>query len=252
MNPWNICMTKKIIFLLLCLFIAQSHLVCAAHERKQAVEISKTDPGTIGLLYQLLKVLDLELEKQKIPYWIDFGALLGAMRHGGIIPWDDDIDVCMPVQYMARLKDLAPDFARYGLVLEPVFVAHQNYIGEMVLKRNWADRPVVEIFFVDYDQTFIDGTIKLINTVPEQWFPNAYWYAHEIDELTRIPFGPITVNCPCHGIMRHLYAQYGEDCMTMAVVYNHQSNNVHIHEKIEILDFIPAEYIDDGSIFPLD
>lgn len=44
---------------------------------------------------QLLTEFDELCNKHDIPYWIAFGTLLGAVRHGGFIPWDDDIDLCM-------------------------------------------------------------------------------------------------------------------------------------------------------------
>ncbi len=59
-------------------------------------------PRATGNLRALqLRMTEILLEVDKvcrlndIRYWIDFGTLLGAVRHGGFIPWDDDIDICV-------------------------------------------------------------------------------------------------------------------------------------------------------------
>ena len=46
-------------------------------------------------MLEMLKFLDRVCRETGIRYWIDFGTLLGAVRHDGFIPWDDDTDVCM-------------------------------------------------------------------------------------------------------------------------------------------------------------
>ncbi|MCQ2977966.1 MAG: LicD family protein [archaeon] len=47
------------------------------------------------LAYETLEFIDNVCEKHGLEYWLDYGTLLGAVRHGDFIPWDDDLDICM-------------------------------------------------------------------------------------------------------------------------------------------------------------
>lgn len=67
----------------------------------------------------LLKIFDTVCRKHGLNYWLDFGTLLGAVRHEGFIPWDDDLDVAMPRADFNRARTvLCEHLQRYGLQAE--------------------------------------------------------------------------------------------------------------------------------------
>lgn len=60
-------------------------------------------------MVEILKFLDSVCKQNNITYWLDSGTLIGAARHGGFIPWDDDVDICMPLGDLKKFKKLMLD-----------------------------------------------------------------------------------------------------------------------------------------------
>ena len=70
------------------------------------------------VMLRLLKTFHALCEEEGLRYWLDSGTLLGAQRHGGFIPWDDDVDVMMPREDYLKFIGLAQQKLPFDMFLQ--------------------------------------------------------------------------------------------------------------------------------------
>lgn len=101
------------------------------------IEIGLEEHKKIAL--DILKAVDCICKKNNIQYFLAYGTLLGAVRHQGFIPWDDDIDIQVPRQ----------DYNRF-----------LNIFNEQALSNGYEHLKVVS----PYDKGALHTHIKVIDT----------------------------------------------------------------------------------------
>ncbi|MBI2743043.1 MAG: LicD family protein [Chlamydiales bacterium] len=189
--------------------------------------MKRRDPYSVGRIYQSLSLLDQLFNLNQITYWIDGGTLIGATRHGGFIPWDYDADIEIFEEDAPRVWALEKSFYRFGLKLM------RTYFGFKVVRRRGLGDGI-DIFLMKRDKE--TGNIILAHEMARENWPDNYWEPHELENLTRVKFGPIELTASSSP-MRYLKTQYGEDVMEYAWWTREDK------KKVKIIDFSPAEFL---------
>lgn len=125
------------------------------HYKKNNMDITKLPPaeGQVRDIQlanlTLLKELDYVCKKAGLRYWLDFGTLLGALRHKGFIPWDDDVDTGMLREDHNKIIEVFEKYSRNpdifaGLVRDK----NDNFIVKVQHKK--CPHLFVDIFPYDY------------------------------------------------------------------------------------------------------
>lgn len=107
-----------------------------------------------AICLDLLEEFKRVCKKHQLHYIADFGTLLGAIRHKGFIPWDDDIDVSMPRADYEKLLQIAPTEFTHPYYLETFYTdPHFCYGKAKLLNLNTTG---YENIFIKRHALFID------------------------------------------------------------------------------------------------
>ena len=87
-------------------------MICTTFGSKKTRMASYDIQKLHGEILKILLAVDQVCREQGLHYYIWAGTMLGAVRHKGFIPWDDDMDICMPRpdydRFMAHAKEWLP------------------------------------------------------------------------------------------------------------------------------------------------
>ncbi|WP_313187781.1 LicD family protein [Sphingobacterium siyangense] len=132
---------------------------------------SKTDlkDQVHTVILRILKIIDIICKENDIGYWLDYGTLLGAIRHRGFIPWDYEADIGMirtdydrfvkivrevlPEDLFFQSKETDPYFMTYGIIEGKFRDRYSDYVDYYRTHPNllWHNGIQVDIFVYDLD-----------------------------------------------------------------------------------------------------
>jgi len=187
-----------------------------------------TDHRLTSVIIKMLNDIHGLFKRFGIRYWIDAGTLLGAVRYKGIVPGDDDGDLCVLLQDKERFLDLRFILEEMGYGLSEFWAGYKIYpLNGLSVKdhnkfshpdktindiddREYYDYklPFIDIFFCNVDPKNPDRIIFSNRSVNKFW-PGMYWKTKNVFPLKLYKFNNIVVHGP-NDPKQHLDRLYGK------------------------------------------
>ncbi|WP_268223506.1 LicD family protein [Sinomicrobium oceani] len=175
------------------------------------------------VLLRMIKIFNFICQKHDIKYWLDYGTLLGAVRHNGFIPWDGDIDIGILRKDFEKFKQIVTEELPEDIFFQtvetdpyynPFFIeaklrdkysSYTSFAAKNPLCK-WHNGLQIDFFIYDVDTS---NSKKLLNIFERKINQgNIYLYKEDIEELICCPFEDIILPIPLR-YDRYLKQAYG-------------------------------------------
>jgi phosphorylcholine metabolism protein LicD len=173
---------------------------------KYSSEIKALDPEESNRLYILMDKIDQVFTKHQTKYWAGRETLLGAIRHKGLLPWDDYLYLFILDIDEKKLEEMKEDFEKVDLVVHKYWkelykIYEKDGLAVKDSKNPEQDLPfrypAADIFVMSLEKRNEVQDVYIHKSYDFYWHWNhdRFFYS-QIENISRIPFGPLTIPIP--------------------------------------------------------